>query len=220
MMDFLSEAPDLISVGAQSLIDNAKRLGLTWDVRLATVIDGSITYGILAQYDGDDANIVMISLIGTLVNGTRVYVLEVPPSGNFIFGSAGNISQTGSEFIADTEATPSVVYTDLTTIGPTVTRSIGPSGSALVTVTTFVFNGTLGAVNWMGYEVSGATSLAASDDRALAFHSMVVNGQGRLSVVTHQTGLTPGVNTFTAKYRVNAGSGTYLNRQLIVTPTG
>lgn len=219
MMD-LFEAPDLISVGAQSLIDNAKRLGLTWDVRLATVRDGSSALGIIAQYDGDDANIVMTSVIGTLVDETRVYVLEVPPSGNFIFGTVGNISQTGSEFIATPEATGSVAYTDLATVGPTVTRSIGLSGSALVTVTCFVFNGTLGAVNWMGYEVSGATTLAAGDDRALALHSMISNGQGRLSVVTHQTGLTPGVNTFTAKYRVNAGSGTYLNRQLIVTPTG
>lgn len=220
MIDPMQEAPELISVGAQSIVSRAQSLGLTWQVRQGIVVDGSDPGAIKATYDGDVASISMVSITGTLVNGTRVYVLEVPPSGNFIFGSAGNISQTGSEFIADTEATSSVAYTDLTTIGPTVTRSIGPSGSALVTVTCFVFNGTLGAVNWMGYEVSGATSLVASDDRALALHSMVVNGQGRISVVTHQTGLTPGVNTFTAKYRVNAGTGTYLNRQLIVTPTG
>ncbi len=32
------------------------------------------------------------------------------------------------------------------------------------------------------------------------------------------TGLTAGSNTFTAKYRVTGGTGTYLNRTIIVIP--
>lgn len=209
--------PDEVNALVQALMAESQRLGLVWTMRPATI---TATAGLSATgtYDGDDVEIPLINMVGAGV-GERIYVIAIPQGGNYVTGRTGNLSQTGSEVITTSQATGSTVYTDLATIGPTVTRSIGLSGSALVTVTTFVFNGTLGAVNWMGYEVSGATSLAASDDRALALHSMVANGQGRVSVVTHQTGLNPGLNTFTAKYRVNAGNGTYLNRSLIVQPT-
>lgn len=133
--------------------------------------------------------------------------------------AAVNAALTGllnSAVVATAQATSSTSYVDLATVGPAVTKTIGTSGKALVIVTCFVFNGTAGALNFMGYAVSGATTLAASDDRALILHSQVVNGQGRHSAVHLQTGLTPGSNTFTAKYKVNAGTGTYSNRSLIV----
>ena len=74
----------------QALIENAKRLGLIWTLRLATVVDGSDPTAINATYDGDTAAIDMTSMIGSLAPSERVYVLQVPPSGNFIAGSAAS----------------------------------------------------------------------------------------------------------------------------------
>lgn len=80
------EAPELISVGVQSLVDRASSLGLTWNLRMATVTNGTNPAAILAQYDNDDQSITMVSTIGSLLVGTRVYCIAVPPAGNFIIG--------------------------------------------------------------------------------------------------------------------------------------
>lgn len=79
-------APELIGTGAQAVVDNAKRLGLTWTLRLATVINSSNLAAVSAIYDGDTVAIDMTSMIGVLGPGQRVYVIGVPPSGNYIVG--------------------------------------------------------------------------------------------------------------------------------------
>ncbi|HLN64587.1 MAG TPA: hypothetical protein VK464_23940 [Symbiobacteriaceae bacterium] len=74
---------------AKAVVDDAKRLGLTWTLRPATVIDGTNPAAVLAVYDGDTVNIAMTSLLGYLPVGARVYAMAVPPGGNFITGFAG-----------------------------------------------------------------------------------------------------------------------------------
>jgi hypothetical protein len=68
--------------------EDAQRLGLTWQMKTAEVtgVDPA-TDMVLARYDGDSESIPMISVAGVFGAGQRVYVLEVPPSGNFIIGS-------------------------------------------------------------------------------------------------------------------------------------
>lgn len=91
------EAPELISVGAQSIVANANRLGLTWQLRLATVVDGADTSAVIALYDSDSVNISMVSMIGALLTGMRVYVLQIPPAGNFIVGLITTAPVVGNE---------------------------------------------------------------------------------------------------------------------------
>jgi hypothetical protein len=76
-------APELIGSGAQAVVENAKRLGLTWTLTLATVTSTSPVEAIV---DGDTAAIGMVPMIGRLLVGRRVYVIQVPPSGNYIVG--------------------------------------------------------------------------------------------------------------------------------------
>lgn len=76
-------APELISTGAKAIVNNAKRLGLTWTLTLATVTNASPVEAIV---DGDSVPIGMVSMVGFLSLGQRVYVIQVPPSGNFIVG--------------------------------------------------------------------------------------------------------------------------------------
>lgn len=80
-------APEVVDAGIQAMLENAKRLGLVWTLRLATVIRGSDVAAISAVYDGDTQTISMTSVIGPLAIGARVYVVMVPPSGNYIIGT-------------------------------------------------------------------------------------------------------------------------------------
>jgi hypothetical protein len=77
-------------VGAQAISKEGERLGLTWGLRPAEVIDstgGSSQVKIL--YDGDTEAIGAVNLIGELLGeGARVLAVRVPPSGNFVVGHA------------------------------------------------------------------------------------------------------------------------------------
>jgi hypothetical protein len=71
----------------QALKDNARRLGLTWQIALASVVDGDDPGAIALQFDSDDTTTPgAISIIGYLAPGDRVYVIQVPPAGSYIVG--------------------------------------------------------------------------------------------------------------------------------------
>jgi len=82
------EAPALIGIGAKTLVENADRLGLKWGMRPATVNSIIDANNVVATFDADTEPINMVSLLGPIPVGTRVRVIKVPPSGNFIVGIA------------------------------------------------------------------------------------------------------------------------------------
>lgn len=117
-------------------------------------------------------------------------------------------------YIATSETTTSTSYADLATVGPAVTVTVGSSGRVMVITRADISNSLAASPTFMSYAVSGASTAAASDDFALRS-----NGEEfAASLVTIETGFTPGSTTFTAKYRVVAGTGTFLRRSLIVIP--
>lgn len=118
--------------------------------------------------------------------------------------------------IATSETTTSSSFTDLATTGPAVTVTTGTQ--ALVIVTCQVNNSTTN-FSVAGYAVSGASTVAADDDRSLVQDSTAGNFEDvRASAVNYQSGLTAGSNTFTMKYRVGGGTGAFQRRHLIVIP--
>lgn len=106
----VNEVPNLIGVGIEALLQNAGRLGLTWSLNLATVaeVPTALNPATMCIYDGDSASIGMTSMIGYLPIGARVWVIKVPPSGNYIVGT-----------------------TDLTNVLPSATTAVieAPSGT-------------------------------------------------------------------------------------------
>ena len=75
-----------IGIAVQELQTEARRLGLVWDLRPATITDDRNMIGVI---DGDeDVATELLSLIGRPVTGTRVMVMAVPPSGNYVVGYA------------------------------------------------------------------------------------------------------------------------------------
>lgn len=125
---------------------------------------------------------------------------------------AERLSATASVLAAET--TTSTSYTDLATVGPAVTVTTGPL--ALVVVHGSIDNSGAGSCR-MSYAVSGASTIAEADNRGIGVYGVAGSGIVASSVVLH-TDLTPGSNTFTAKYRVASGTGTFNSRRLLVFP--
>ena len=118
--------------------------------------------------------------------------------------------------VATKETTTSTAYTNLTTVGPSVTVTIPESGRALVVLTAAMFGSNGQASAFMSFEASPkGTTTAPTDAQAL---EVTNNDESRASATVVATGLTPGSTTFTAKYRVTSGLGTFSNRDIVVIP--
>ncbi len=129
-------------------------------------------------------------------------------------GPAGTVNATPA-LIATAETTTSTSYTDLTTVGPSVTATIPNSGNALVILTVGSSNTNNGAECAMGFAAAGA---AVDDARAVINPSRNANEVLQYSGVFFVSGLTTGSNTFTAKYRTEANTCTFRNRSIVVIP--
>ena len=117
--------------------------------------------------------------------------------------------------VATSQTTTSTSYTDLATSGPAVTVTIGANGLALVIISCYQFNSGAGET-YMSFAVSGASTVAAATETA----STVTPGTSAYvySFTKLVTGLTAGSNTFTAKYAVSSGTGTFRSRLISVIP--
>lgn len=136
--------------------------------------------------------------------------------GHFAVSGTNEISErvSATASVLTSETTTSTSYTDLTTPGPEVTVTTGPY--AFVIVHGSMENSGAGSSR-MAYEISGATTTAPADNRGIG----VFGGAGvnvTVSGVALHTTLTPGSNTFTAKYKVTSGTGTFISRRLMVLP--
>jgi hypothetical protein len=112
------------------------------------------------------------------------------------------------------ETTTSTSYTDLATAGPAVTVTTGTA--AIVFATASIRNNTATQNALMGWAVSGATTTAANDAWAAAVGgtSNIFERSTSIWIAT----LTGGSNTFTAKYKVSGGTGTFDERSIVVIP--
>lgn len=121
-------------------------------------------------------------------------------------------TKPSSASVTTNQTTTSTSYTDLATVGPVATLVTGTA--ALVAIFA-ALSCTAGGTALMGFAVSGATVLAASDTQALSNPGTTFFQFGVLFEVT---GLTPGTNTFTVKYRVTGATGSFVSRQIVVWP--
>lgn len=76
----------------QAVVADARRLGLTWTIRPATVTStdgGAVT----ATYDGDTVPIPMVSLAPFVpAVGRRVWAVAVPPAGDYVIGPVSSVA--------------------------------------------------------------------------------------------------------------------------------
>ena len=120
--------------------------------------------------------------------------------------------------VSTQQTTTATSYPDLGTVGPAVTLTTGTS--VLVDIGAFMTNtGSAGiAASSMAVAVSGATTIAAPASQVYcAIGATGNNPSFKMSYTGLVTGLTAGSNTFTAKYQVSAGTGTFAERCIVVT---
>ncbi len=123
--------------------------------------------------------------------------------------------QVLNTFLTTAESTTSTSYTDLATAGPAVTVTTGTD--AIVIISALMSNNSVADRSLMAYAISGATTKAESDNAAFRFEAGA-NQDISASKVNFEDNLTAGSNTFTAKYRVTGGTGSFDNRDVIVIP--
>lgn len=101
------------AASAQAIIEQAKRLGLTWEIRLATITTVSTDgMAFLGVYDNDIQPIPMISLTKGVAAGYRVYVISVPPQGNYIIGFPRGGPANNNAQITATGSTNSAAFSN------------------------------------------------------------------------------------------------------------
>lgn len=83
-----SVSAENLGIAVQELVAQAKKLGLIWELKPATIVRGSVPNNIIAVYDGDTTPLSMSSLIGIVADGKHVQVISIPPAGHFIIGEA------------------------------------------------------------------------------------------------------------------------------------
>lgn len=145
--------------------------------------------------------------------------LATTAGSHFVADGVNSIAErlSASDAVLTSQTTTSTSYTNLATIGPTVTVDTGPM--AIVIVHGSMENSGAGSAR-MAYNVSGATSLAAADNRGCGIFGGAGINATHSAVALHSggTALNPGSNTFTAVYRVSSGTGTFLSRRIVVIP--
>lgn len=121
-----------------------------------------------------------------------------------------------SAIVPNLDNTSSTSYDDLDiTGGPTVTTRTGSKAFVIISGLMRIQGTSTTAVTRMSYEVSGDSSIAPADTISIRNSGASAIGPSFAHVVSN---LTPGTNTFTAKYRVSSGTGDFSTRRITVFP--
>jgi len=131
----------------------------------------------------------------------------------------GWVSNAASATVDTTESTSSTAWTDLTTVGPSATADIGPSRKCLVITTAEILAPSAGVTAYMTPIFTGpswtSTPITSWGIMSTAAGwTKVSNTQ----LVTAANTFNEGTETFTAKYAVDSGSGSFRRRSITVIP--
>ena len=118
--------------------------------------------------------------------------------------------------VTDVEAGPfSITGTSYGVFVPSVVVTVTSGTKVLVLWKAELSNDTAGSVTRVSYSVSGATTSAASNTRAIAYESGAADDSAEFGGFDLRT-VTAGSNTYTLEVRVTANTGTAANVELAV----
>lgn len=118
-------------------------------------------------------------------------------------------------YVATAQTTTSASYTDLATVGPSVTVNIGTSGMCLVILQAELWSEADGDVARMSFAASGANTVVAGDAQSRCNNTAQLDQGASVFLLT---GLNSGSTTFIAKYRRVTGTGHFQYRRISVIP--
>jgi hypothetical protein len=151
-----------------------------------------------------------------LAIGTTDQVLKVS-GGVPTWGSISASPTSAENFVSTSESTSSGSYTNLTT-SQAITLTTGTK--VMVIVSSSLTRSNQGGTTSMSYEISGATTSAASDSyRVFYKDDASLDTAFQMSYVSFRT-VTAGSNTFTAKFKSSGNASTFANRTIAVIDLG
>lgn len=131
-----------------------------------------------------------------------------------------SVVQDAAEAVIGTvESRTSTAFGNLTTVGPTLTAVVSPSGRMLIGVGAACAANVAAEGGFMGVQLSGANTLPPVAESCLANYTGTAQSYVAASKVGLYTGLTPGATTVQAKYAtIFGGSVSWARRQVWVLP--
>lgn len=176
------------------------RYPIAWTTPLTAVANASLT---AAQFNAsvrDNMLLTPAALASAdsqwfVSTGTNTVVARRPDFGNTV---------------STAQATASTSFVDLATAGPTLTMTTGVRGLALWGCQ--LTNSVGAAFSYMSF--TGANFTASTTASVQSTGSNAIQASYSLFL----NGMTAGSNTFTAKYAVSSGTGTFQDRRLQLLP--
>lgn len=113
----------------EQIQDQAGGLGISWALRVGSVLLGSDPNAIVLRMDGDNtAKVNGFSMVGPLAIGSRVYVIEVPPAGQYVVGFLNHTGYTYARtVIFDADGT--FTKADYPDIRAVIVEAVGGGGA-------------------------------------------------------------------------------------------
>lgn len=178
---------------------------MTWSAPMTAVAGATFTAAQFNQYVRDNLNETAVAKASAasqmfISTGANALAARVPTSAT----------------ILTSESTASLTYVDLTTPGPSVTVTCGTI--AIVAFAAACSNNTINCADLASVEVSGASSVAASDNWSTVVDGLPAGQSIRIGMTHVFTGLTAGSNTFKMKYRAGSNTSTFTQREINVIP--
>lgn len=178
---------------------------MTWTAPMTAVAGATFTAAQFNLYVRDNLN--------------ETAPAKATAKGQFFVSTAANAiaaRQLSGATVATTQSTTSTSYTDLATVGPSV--SVSSSDRAVVFFQSDIDNTGVNGASSVSVAVSGATSISANGAWRIVRDGAASGNVWRVGVAHMFTGLNAGTNTFTMKYLAGSGTATFGNREIIVLP--
>lgn len=140
-------------------------------------------------------------------NLLELEVGKASQAGSMFLGSGYNKIEERipkGNYVSNTESTTATDYVNLPTTGPKVVSKTGTRALVFIAAAAGAFTEDQGC--FMSYDVTGATHIEASDDRALIIEGLHAAKDNRWCHMILEDQLNPGLNTFTAKYKSNTNT--------------
>lgn len=191
----------------KALVDNAKRLGLKWQINFATTVEPHLSSGTeftdTAIIDGDTASITVVSLVGLIPNGSRVAVLSVPDGANYIIGMLAanplpNCISDAQTFQAGT--TTSATYVDMAA-NPTAFTKRSAVSSLKIDLSLSFFVGTGSTRARFGISIDGTDYNVC--EMFVTVANTIIPSSGSVVI----TGVSAGVKSIQLRWLRISGTG-------------
>lgn len=201
----MSESEE-IGVGIEALVDTFRRMGLMWRLLPATVFadDTNTPSSMRITIDGDTEPTRAISMVGLPPQGARVFVVVVPPAGNYVVGRSGRastVNENGVGAAAASDATSSAAYANL--LGTSSFAFTKQDAASRLKVT--IHAG--GFVSVAGTRPMYGVLLGATDYDVVSQTINVINSHTNISGFSYLTSVPAGAYTVQGRWRRAAGTG-------------